>query len=63
MTWDLFGTHFKRGRLPLSERRSLFGDELPGDIPSRPDKAYAEAGWVGYRDWLGYAQHTSRARA
>jgi superfamily II DNA or RNA helicase len=25
----------------------------PGDIPSNPDKAYANAGWAGYHDWLG----------
>jgi hypothetical protein len=27
----------------------------PPDIPSNPHKPYAEAGWVGYPDWLGYA--------
>ena len=25
----------------------------PSDIPSNPDKVYAEVGWVGYSDWLG----------
>jgi hypothetical protein len=24
----------------------------PTNIPSNPDKAYAEAGWLGYADWL-----------
>jgi Phage-integrase repeat unit len=26
----------------------------PPDIPSNPDKTYAEAGWAGYSDWLRY---------
>jgi formylglycine-generating enzyme required for sulfatase activity len=25
----------------------------PGDIPSNPNKAYADAGWAGMGDWLG----------
>jgi hypothetical protein len=25
----------------------------PADIPSNPDKAYSEVGWMGYADWLG----------
>jgi hypothetical protein len=25
----------------------------PTDIPSNPDSAYREAGWIGYGDWLG----------
>jgi len=26
------------------------------DIPSRPDKTYADEGWVSYPDWLGYGK-------
>lgn len=28
-------------------------DRKPDDIPSRPDVAYAEEGWVSYGDWMG----------
>ena len=28
----------------------------PGNIPSNPYKTYAEAGWAGMGDWLGYAR-------
>lgn len=28
-------------------------DRKPDDIPSRPDVAYAEQGWVSYGDWIG----------
>jgi superfamily II DNA or RNA helicase len=28
-------------------------DNKPHDIPSNPNVVYAEAGWVGYGDWLG----------
>jgi hypothetical protein len=37
----------------------------PADIPAAPDQLYAEAGWVGIGDWLGYAtQHSgTRSRA
>src|SRR5262249_18649297 len=27
--------------------------ERPLNIPSNPNKKYAESGWVGYGDWLG----------
>jgi hypothetical protein len=30
----------------------------PTDIPTNPVQVYAKSGWVGYRDWLGYARHT-----
>jgi hypothetical protein len=30
----------------------------PPDIPSTPDQTYAEVGWAGYGDWLGYAPNT-----
>ena len=30
--------------------------EKPDDIPSNPDHVYAEAGWTGYGDWLGYVR-------
>ena len=26
---------------------------LPADIPSNPNKKYADEGWQGYGDWLG----------
>jgi superfamily II DNA or RNA helicase len=25
----------------------------PNDIPNQPDRIYADAGWAGWRDWLG----------
>lgn len=28
----------------------------PHDIPSHPDSAYAETGWLSWRDWLGTSQ-------
>jgi len=28
----------------------------PEDIPSNPQNTYAEAGWAGTGDWLGYAR-------
>jgi formylglycine-generating enzyme required for sulfatase activity len=30
--------------------------EKPDDIPSKPDNSYADAGWAGMGDWLGYAR-------
>jgi superfamily II DNA or RNA helicase len=35
----------------------------PPDIPSAPDKAYADAGWAGYRDWLRYETTSSSWRS
>lgn len=26
----------------------------PNDIPAHPDRIFADAGWAGYGDWLGY---------
>jgi hypothetical protein len=28
----------------------------PADIPSNPDRAYAQAGWTDWADWLGTAR-------
>lgn len=28
-------------------------DSLPGDIPARPERVYANRGWAGMSDWLG----------
>jgi hypothetical protein len=25
----------------------------PADIPSNPNRTYADSGWAGIRDWLG----------
>ena len=33
----------------------------PNDIPSNPDKNYADNGWAGYGDWLGTGK-TARGR-
>jgi Helicase conserved C-terminal domain/Phage-integrase repeat unit len=30
--------------------------QKPDDIPSKPDNGYAQAGWAGMGDWLGYAR-------
>ena len=30
----------------------------PADIPTKPYRTYAEDGWAGTSDWLGYALHT-----
>jgi len=28
-------------------------DKKPADIPTAPEQVYADAGWVGYSDWIG----------
>lgn len=28
-------------------------NEMPNDIPARPDVVYANEGWRGWQDWLG----------
>src|SRR5450631_3472089 len=28
----------------------------PADIPAKPDNSYANDGWAGMGDWLGYAR-------
>ena len=38
-------------------------NKRPNDIPANPYNAYAEHGWSGYGDWLGYATQHSRTRA
>jgi hypothetical protein len=35
----------------------------PNNIPGNPYKIYAEAGWSGMGDWLGYATQHSGTRA
>jgi len=35
-------------------------DHRPADIPSRPDRTYADEEWVSYPDWMGYG--VGRAR-
>jgi hypothetical protein len=30
--------------------------QRPSDIPSSPDKAYRDDGWVSWPDWLGYGE-------
>jgi len=74
------GRHYGSGWRPFKKARSfvrglglksetewrVFGKsgKRPHDIPANPNKAYAEAGWVGYADWLGYARNTqSRERS
>jgi superfamily II DNA or RNA helicase len=46
-------------RLGLKSSREWFdynkSGKRPDDIPSNPNNAYAESGWAGYPDWLGYA--------
>jgi superfamily II DNA or RNA helicase len=34
-------------------REYLSSGKCPRDIPSSPDRMYADAGWVGWGDWLG----------
>ena len=34
----------------------------PRDIPSAPDRKYKSAGWVSYRDFLGYEERVGRPR-
>jgi hypothetical protein len=31
-------------------------DRKPGDIPAAPGWVYANDGWAGYGDWLGYTR-------
>jgi hypothetical protein len=33
----------------------------PSDIPSHPDRKYANVGWDGWRDWLGYSRAEGRS--
>ena len=35
----------------------------PADIPATPNQTYAEDGWTGIGDWLGYATQHSGTRA
>ena len=30
--------------------------KMPANIPSNPNRTYAETGWAGMGDWLGYGQ-------
>jgi hypothetical protein len=30
--------------------------QRPSDIPSSPDKAYRDDGWISWNDWLGYGE-------
>jgi superfamily II DNA or RNA helicase len=34
----------------------------PDDIPAKPERAYAEAGWAGYTDWLGTGRVANQSR-
>ena len=34
----------------------------PADIPAKPEKVYAQAGWAGYGDWLGTGRVSNRSR-
>ena len=36
-------------------RRWATSPARPADIPSNPDRAYAQAGWTDWTDWLGTA--------
>jgi superfamily II DNA or RNA helicase len=53
---------FKRARAFVRRLKLQSHDEwiaylksgnLPSDIPSGPDRIYANGGWLGWRDWLG----------
>ena len=37
--------------------------QRPVNIPSSPDKAYRDDGWVSYPDWLGYKNCAPRRGA
>ena len=42
------------GLKSTSEWRSFYqSSEKPSDIPSNPNRTYANAGWLGWGDWLG----------
>jgi superfamily II DNA or RNA helicase len=47
---------FCRGAMPRLEHK-------PADIPSNPQKTYADKGWKGYGDWLGTGTIAPRLRA
>jgi superfamily II DNA or RNA helicase len=34
----------------------------PNDIPAKPDRTYADKGWIGYGDWLGIETIATRKR-
>lgn len=42
-------------------REWVKSDKRPLDIPSNPDKAYANNGWKGYSDWLGTAKKKKKS--
>jgi hypothetical protein len=63
------GARFRRGRsfknartfvrsLKIKNSRDWLAycksGKKPDDIPSNPNKVYADAGWVSWPDWLGY---------
>lgn len=41
-------------------RAALRHGRVPADIPGAPNKVYAEAGWLGYGDWLGTGNLANR---
>ena len=44
-------------------RDILKSGKKPADIPATPNQTYAEDGWTGIGDWLGYATQHSGTRA
>jgi Phage-integrase repeat unit len=47
-SWAQWSTYCKSGK-------------KPPDIPSHPNRTYADTGWAGLRDWLGYVRSTRRS--
>ena len=44
-------------------RRWAASPARPTDIPSNPDRAYAQAGWTDWADWLGTGHPRGRRPA
>jgi len=63
--------HFKKARafvrrLGLNShaewREYCQSDRKPNDIPAKPDRVYAQSGWIGWGDWLGTGGVATRLR-
>ena len=63
---------FKKARAFVRSLGLKSGDEWrdycvsgkkPADVPTNPHRTYAEDGWSGMGDWLGYATRHSGTRA
>jgi len=52
----------RAGWIALCKGEALNGALLPADIPQTPESKYADAGWIGWGDWLGTGNISNRLR-